>query len=396
MRVQLVACLALFLCLGCSSDSANAPAELTTDEEIARNYENRALRDLFGGREIPAVQPGTLDEKTKTTLRERGEYLVRGPAACGACHGADPGKPESPLSGGRQFQDRFGSVYAANITPDEITGIGGWKLPEIMRAIRAAQDRNNKPLSIDLHSTYRWMSDGDAKAIAVYLQSLEPVESQVERRELGTFDKKKWGIFPVYRDVEGYVTSPPRAVSAPYGRYLSYHVAGCYSCHTPEGGVVEDAAPFSGADNKSKGLVSSFKTLFSLLIPKSSEERDKENEKSLSLLSPEGQEQYLGKQVGAVAELPVEEINPVDAAVGANPKYDEAFQQGRLPVSGPDIRGTSESGLINWSRQDLVRYLSTGKTPAGETRDGRVCPWPHFQRMSEADKEAIAMFLKQQ
>ena len=369
---------------GCSSSNEPVdPGPTGTQEEINAYYESRYFREFFDKETAPRI--GDLDPKVKAALRDRGEYVANGPAACGACHGSD-------LSGGRTFQDRFGPVHAANITP-ATSGIAGWDIRDVVSALRASMNRNGTPLSIDLHSTYRWLSDADAKAVAVYLLSLKPIENEVERRELGVFERKRWGIFSRYREVEGYVPSPPRSVAAPYGRYLSYHVAGCYGCHTPQGGLIDDAPAFSGTDYTDRGIVASFGALFSLLVPKKEETLKQEDESTMRLLSHEGQKEYLGSEYDTAAPRPVTSDAGRDA-LGASEKYDAAVENGALPITGPDIRGTSEKGLLSWTKKDLIQYLSSGKNPAGELKDGRVCPWPYFQRMSDGDKEAIANFLK--
>lgn len=391
--------------LACSSSAPEptveaAPPSSDTGDEVAPADQSALLNDpgiwdrMFAPPpETPEV--GVVDERTRTALKERGAYLVRGPAACGSCHGARVGDPGAPLSGGQQFKDRFGSVYAANITPDSETGIGGWSINDVARALRASLDRNGRPLSIDLHSQYRWLSDADAKAIALHVLSLPPVLSGIERRELGDFERKRWGIFSQHRQVEGYIPSPPKSKSGAYGRYLAYHVTGCYGCHTPEGGVVTSATPFSGSQGESRGIVSSFKALFDLVKPKSEEVKTEEEASTLrSLLSAEGQEEYLGTK---------EAVNTSTAAVPAEParpelkaEYDEAVTTGQRPLTGPDIRSSADSGIVSWSKEDLVRYLATGSGPDGRPRDPRVCPWPWFQRMSDSDREALAGFLKQQ
>src|SRR3954467_4220366 len=72
----------------------------------------------------------------------RGKYLVYGPAHCAECHAPMSAIPriekgeEVPLSGGMDFHIPVGVVHAPNITPDEETGIGKLKDPEIARSLR--------------------------------------------------------------------------------------------------------------------------------------------------------------------------------------------------------------------------------------------------------------------
>ncbi|MFN8392608.1 MAG: hypothetical protein U0136_20110 [Bdellovibrionota bacterium] len=358
--------------------------------------EHQVTEPTTGAGEFESPAPVRItDPRVMESLKERGKYLVLGGAACGSCHGAVSGNAESPLSGGRVMQDRFGTVRAANITSDKETGIGSWGIAEVMRAVRASIDKDGKPLSLDLHSTYRWLSDNDAKAIAVYLLTAPGVRSPVERRQLGSFERKKWGLISQHSEVEGYVPAPPKSKSTAYGRYLAYHVSGCYGCHTPEAGFIESAPAFAGNTETRHDLLKSLKALFSLFKPVSPEDQKEQEEKTMhGLLSEEGQEEYYGKP--AEQKIIARPTAVPSETPGHNAKFDEAIESGTFPASGPDIRGTAETGLLAWSEEQLVEYLSSGKRPDGTFSDARVCPWNYFQRLSTADKQALAGFLKQQ
>ncbi len=316
---------------GCSSgvDASSALAGGTAAQDSAS--ENAAKLDSWYQKAIAPTDPqsapvivapdlGALDR-----LLGRGTYLAKGPAACGFCHGADPANPESPLLGGRLMKDRFGQVHAANITPDPSSGIGSWNISDIKRALRSSIGRNGEPLSLDAHQAYRWMSDYDATALAVYILSRPAVRSSVERRELSGFSSKSWGIFSQHQDIKGYVPAFVEKPLPQYGRYLASNVSGCVQCHTPS-----DTSWFS---------------------------------------TPEA---FSGTDVS-------EEISDND-----------------FPLKGPDIRGSSESGLKNWKEEDIVNYLSSGKRPDGKTTKSTLCPWSYFRNMSEQDKHAVAMYLRTQ
>ena len=81
---------------------------------------------------------------TDMEVIRRGEYLVRGPAHCAACHtpkdqaraAAEDGE-FPPLSGGRAFRaDPLGVIYSKNLTPDPETGIGRYSDAQIARMLR--------------------------------------------------------------------------------------------------------------------------------------------------------------------------------------------------------------------------------------------------------------------
>src|ERR1700675_364179 len=58
----------------------------------------------------------------------RGKYIFGATGGCG-CHTEPKGQANA---GGKRFDGAFGIVYAANITPDRPTGIGGWADEQII------------------------------------------------------------------------------------------------------------------------------------------------------------------------------------------------------------------------------------------------------------------------
>src|SRR5262245_15203875 len=72
----------------------------------------------------------------------QGKAVFAAAAGCG-CHT----EPRGPVNaGGKKFSGPFGTVYAANITPDVHTGIGGWTDEQIITAIRLGRRPNGDRL----------------------------------------------------------------------------------------------------------------------------------------------------------------------------------------------------------------------------------------------------------
>lgn len=399
MKRQLVFTLVFIAVWGCSGAEIDpggvegGPDGKTDDRAW---YNKTGFRSVFG--DFDRLEPvAVVDPAQKAALVERGRYLATGLAACGSCHGVDSTQPETPLAGGRKMADRFGDLVAPNITPDRETGIGAWNVPEVVRAIRSSIDREGRPLSIDLHSGYRWLSDEDSRAIAVYLLAQQPLANQVERRRLGGVERNRLGLFSQHSEVPGYVPAPRvkgkggvrEATKVEYGRYLASHVARCESCHTGGGGVISGVVPFAGSSGVKRTFFGSVRALVSLFKL----ERSKADAPIAGLLSKEGREQ-LSEEVSEKDEIEKEgeqesEISPTNGALNSGDVADLNF-----PVGGPDIRGTSGGVISSWSEEDIVSYLSTGRTPGGEQRDGRLCPWPSFRSATDSDKSSIASFLK--
>lgn len=337
-RGCLVALLGL---LGCSWFSGDADPLAPPDNAW---YNSSFFRPIFGDfNRLPTVP---LEAYDAGELRPRGEYLTKAVAACGSCHGADPVDPDSPLSGGRQLGDRFGVVAAPNITPDTESGIGGWNVADVVRALRASIDRDGRPLSLEAHGHLRWMADKDAKAIAVYVLSQPAVKNELSRRRLGPFERNSLFIMPQHSEVKGYVPQPQASTAVAYGRYLSHHVAQCVYCHSPDGGKDDDYR-FSGGVNLS----------------------------------------WLLKQIE-----PGEKRESSEAVF--RDRFETAWKTGDYPLEGGDIRGSSVEGIQEWSEAEVVNYLRTGITTTGFKMDPRFCPWTFYSRMSEQDLTAIALYLK--
>jgi mono/diheme cytochrome c family protein len=205
---------------------------------------------------LPDVAPSVIGDTAG--LVARGEYIVRNVAVCGHCHASQPRDPDGPLSGGNEFKDwRLGTIRAANITSDSVTGIGAWTDAEIVRAIRSGLDRDGDLLAPVM--PYEWfngMSDRDALAVARYLKSRPAVRKRVESDGNIVFGIAK-AIVLRPRQIAQPQPGVRREPSAAYGEYLTHHVALCADCHTPRKGIANATdydRLFSGNDDPPKGF----------------------------------------------------------------------------------------------------------------------------------------------
>jgi Cytochrome c len=123
----------------------------------------------------------------------RGRYLVR-VAICQDCHsprasggegagtGLDAGYDVRHLFGGGGFGFRYKDgrwLIPPNLTPDPVSGIGGWSEADIVKAIRTGitpDDRKLNPM-MPYEVAFHGMTDEDATDIARFLRSLPPVRS---------------------------------------------------------------------------------------------------------------------------------------------------------------------------------------------------------------------------
>jgi mono/diheme cytochrome c family protein len=164
------------------------------------------------------------------TLLERGGYLVNGIANCGNCH--SPHQPDGtlsgpPLSGGMAMVAARFTAYPPNLTPDPETGLGRWTEEQIVTALREGRTPAGAVLRPPMPVPfYRGISDRDAHAIAVYLRSLAPVNSEVPPSQYSMPTPSGYGA-PV-----GAIPDPDPADRVGYGRHLA-QLGHCMLCHTP-------------------------------------------------------------------------------------------------------------------------------------------------------------------
>ncbi len=170
-----------------------------------------------------------------------GEYIFKYQAQCWSCHAPGASGPNSPPSGGMEFDLRevgpgFGLWYSANLTPDVETGIGGWTDGEIVQAMREGL-RKDRTVMFPLMPIdwYHGISDDDALSIIAYLRSLPAVRNNVPPHKPSFFAKAlfTFGVLKPKEAVTAPIIAPKAGATVEYGKYLANTVAGCLDCHTP-------------------------------------------------------------------------------------------------------------------------------------------------------------------
>jgi mono/diheme cytochrome c family protein len=154
-------------------------------------------------------------KSAKTDQVRRGEYLVKF-GGCNHCHTpwvfrAEVGAPVPDMTrmlsghpetapdacsatltpamagiwgpGFTNFKFPFGTVYAANLTPDKATGLGTWTEEMFVRTIRTGRHMGAPsarpvlpPMPVENLQT---LSDEDLRAIFAYLRTVPPVHNAV-------------------------------------------------------------------------------------------------------------------------------------------------------------------------------------------------------------------------
>lgn len=118
---------------------------------------------------------------------ELGEYLAHN-LDCYTCHSADfksndylnPPASAGYFGGGNQMLNKEGElVPIANITPHE-TGIGNWTKEQFIKAVRFGRRDGEENLSYPM-LPYAQLTEKEVGAIYDYLQTVPPLDNQVER-----------------------------------------------------------------------------------------------------------------------------------------------------------------------------------------------------------------------
>jgi len=189
---------------------------------------------------------------TDSTVIARGKSIVFGAGHCADCHSLSNADSlfeagqEVQLTGGKIFDLPLGKIYAANISPDQETGIGRRTDKELARALRYGVKADGS--IVYPFMPFNNMSDEDLQAVISYLKSQKPVSHKVPDHQLNVLGNivKAFLLKPV-----GPEGMPPKKVekdsSAAYGKYLATVVANCYGCHTersPTGSFIGE--PFAG------------------------------------------------------------------------------------------------------------------------------------------------------
>lgn len=165
---------------------------------------------------------------------QRGLYLAR-VGDCAACHTVDGGQP---MAGGYPLDTPFGTIPSANLTPDDLTGIGLWNADEFYRALNEGRSRDGSRLYPAFPYTHFTVtSREDADAIFAYLDTLEPVRNRVPEPDLiwplgWRFLMAGWNLLNF--EPRAFAPEADRSPAYNRGKYLVEGLAHCGMCHSPK------------------------------------------------------------------------------------------------------------------------------------------------------------------
>jgi mono/diheme cytochrome c family protein len=154
---------------------------------------------------------------------------------CAGCHTAEGGKP---LAGGRAINTPFGEILAPNLTPDKVTGIGGYTRETFYRAMHEGKTETGRQLYPAFpYTSYTKMTRSDVDALKSYLDTIEPVHNEVAHPRLPwplsvRATVKVWNA--MFFTPGEFKPSVEKSAEWNRGAYLVEGLAHCGACHTPK------------------------------------------------------------------------------------------------------------------------------------------------------------------
>jgi mono/diheme cytochrome c family protein len=137
-------------------------------------YNNRSL--ILGWRTLYFSEGEYRPDATKSDEWNRGAYLVGGLGHCAMCHTAI-----NALGGSSESEAFQGGLipmqnwYAPSLTSNKEAGLGDWSLEDISDLLRTGVSKRGVvygPMAEVVYNSLQYLSDGDIRAMAVYLKSL--------------------------------------------------------------------------------------------------------------------------------------------------------------------------------------------------------------------------------
>jgi mono/diheme cytochrome c family protein len=142
--------------------------------ELRFPFNNRDL--LIGWRTLYFKEGEYEPDPQQNAEWNRGAYLVQGPGHCAMCHtaiNALGGSSESKAFEGGMIPNQ--NWYAPSLTSNREAGLGDWSIQEIADLLQvgvSARGTVYGPMAEVVYNSLQYLTDEDAKAMAVYLKAL--------------------------------------------------------------------------------------------------------------------------------------------------------------------------------------------------------------------------------
>ncbi|WP_037378925.1 cytochrome c [Serratia sp. M24T3] len=192
------------------------------------------------------------DSPSPQKLIAQGKYLAIA-ADCGACH--TPPNDGAAMSGGYAIQSPLGTIYASNITPSKVAGIGNYSEQDFARAVREGINKQGQYLYPAMpYISYSRITDQDIHALyAYFMHGVAPVDKPSTPTRLA-FPFNIRSSMALWNTLfsRNKPFAPAEDVSAEVnrGNYLVNALEHCDTCHTPRNALMgqDDGKALSGGE----------------------------------------------------------------------------------------------------------------------------------------------------
>ena len=171
---------------------------------------------------------------------ELGRYLTDA-GNCVTCH-TQPGA--APFTGGVAFETPFGTLYSSNITPDRLTGIGGWRIEDFRRAMHEGIGAGGRRLFPAFpYTAFTKISNDDVDAIYHYLRTVKPRRYSPPDNDL--LLRIRWPLVAwnaLYFNAGRFQPDASKSNEWNRGAYLVEGLGHCSACHTPRNALMAEVA----------------------------------------------------------------------------------------------------------------------------------------------------------
>lgn len=154
--------------------SVPAVKQANRSHDLRFPYNNRSL--IIGWRTLYFSEGEYKPDQSKSPEWNRGAYLVEGLGHCGMCHTAI-----NALGGSSESQAFEGGLipmqnwYAPSLTSNKEAGLGDWSIEDITGLLRDGISHRGAvygPMADVVYNSLQYLSDDDARAMALYLKGL--------------------------------------------------------------------------------------------------------------------------------------------------------------------------------------------------------------------------------
>ncbi|WP_410016609.1 c-type cytochrome [Sodalis sp. C49] len=180
------------------------------------------------------------DKPDSEDLIAQGKYLATA-ADCGACH-TSPDRG-APMAGGYAIHSPLGDIFASNITPSKVSGIGDYSEQDFARAVRDGINKQGQHLYPAMpYTSYSRITDADIHALyAYFMHGVQPVDTPAPQTHLPFPFNIRASMALWNRLFAGntpFTPTPGVSDDINRGDYLVNALEHCDTCHTPRNALM--------------------------------------------------------------------------------------------------------------------------------------------------------------